>query len=255
MGSAPDTQFGRRLRTRTRDIRRWTDFERSLPLITGTASPPDEREVWEWIRNPLPPAREHALFTTLRLHLGLSDDRFSTDRGFGSLGFVEQHELGDALAPGFFREHNPILRHTVLRRRRTLEDAGLLDRIGVNVHPDAAAPAGTYREVSFEGLGLVTNHPFDVAYRAAKAFTKALRRRSKAAGFMKTLLLQRICSSFASGRATAERMGRREPLDDEEAPRQMEEILEQLTDEESSHLETIVEELSRPEAGTPRQRL
>ena len=231
---------------------RWTDVERSLPLITGEASPPDEREAWEWIRNPLPPAREHALFTTLRLHLGVSDDRFSTDRGFGSLGFVEQHELGDALAPGFFREHNPIVRHTVLRRRRTLEDAGLLERIGVNVHPDPTAPPGTYRGVSFEGLGLVTNHPFDVAYRAAEAFTRALRQRSKAAGFMKTLLLQRNCSSFALGRATAERMLRREALDDEEAPKQVEEVLEELTGEESSHLRTIVDELSRPEARDPK---
>jgi len=28
-----------------------------------------------------------------------------------------------SLAPGFLREHNPIVRHTVLRRRQTLEEA------------------------------------------------------------------------------------------------------------------------------------
>ena len=61
--------------------------------------------------------------------------------------------------------------------------------------------------MSVEGLGLVTSHAFDLAYRAAEEFTDALRTRSKAAGFMKTLLLQRICSSFASGRATAEKCG------------------------------------------------
>ena len=33
---------------------------------------------------------------------------------------------------------------------------------------------------------------------------------------MKTLLLQRICSSFASGKATAEKMLQREILDEEE---------------------------------------
>ena len=101
-------------------------------------------------------------------------------------------------------------------------------------------------------MGLVTSHPFDLAYRAAEAFTDALRQRSKAAGFMKTLLLQRICSSFASGRATAEKMRRREQLDDEEAPRQMEGIVEQVTPEEARHLDTIVEELSRPEARDPK---
>ena len=231
---------------------RWADFERALPLVKGEASPPDEREVWEWIRNPLPPASEHPLFATLRLQIGLSEDRFYTDRGFGSLEYVSQQRLAEALAPGFFGEQNPVVRHTVLRRRRTLEEAGLLERIGVNVHPDPDAPPGTYPGVSLEGLGLVTNHPFDLAYRAAEAFTDSLRQRSKAAGFMKTLLLQRICSSFSSGRATAEKMRRRELLDDDEAPRRMEEILEQLTPEEASHLDTIVDELSRPEARDPK---
>jgi hypothetical protein len=90
-----------------------------------------------------------------------------------SLGFLEHQALGEALALGFLREHNPIVRHTVLRRRRTLEDAGLLERVGVEVHPDPQAPAGTYPGVAFEGLGLVTNHPFDLAYRAAEGFTEA----------------------------------------------------------------------------------
>jgi superfamily II DNA or RNA helicase len=231
---------------------RWADFERALPLVKGEENPPDEREAWEWMRNPLPPTNEHPLFAALRLQLGLSDDRFFTDKGFGALGYVEQQRLGEALAPGFFREQNPIVRHTVLRRRRTLEAAGLLERVGVEVHPDPDAPRGNYRGVNFEGLGLVTNHPFDLAYRAAEAFTDILRQRSKAAGFMKTLLLQRICSSFASGRATAEKMRRRELLEDEEAPRQVEGILEGLSPEEALHLDVIVEELSRPEARDPK---
>jgi len=231
---------------------RWADFERALPVVKGDENPPDEREAWEWLRNPLPPAREHALFGTLRLQLAVPDDRCFTDRGFGSLGFLEQQALGETLAPGFFREHNPVVRHTVLRRRRTLEDAGLLERVGVDVHPDPNATADTYRGVHFEGLGLITNHPFDLAYRAAENFTAAVRKRSKAAGFMKTLLLQRICSGFASGRATAETMRRRELLDDEEQPRQLEGILEGLTVEEARCLDTIVEELSRPEARDPK---
>ena len=61
-------------------------------------------------------------------------------------------------------------------------------------------------------MGLPTNLPFDLAYQAAEAFTAALQKRTKAAGFMKTMLLQRICSSFASGRSTAEKMLRRDIL-------------------------------------------
>ena len=231
---------------------RWREIDQALPLVKGEADAPGEREAWEWIRDPLPPTSEHPLFANLRLQLGIPEDRFFAVRGFGSLGFVEQQTLAEALAPGFFREQNPIVRHTVLRRRRTLEEAGLLERVGADVHPDPDAPAGTYRGVSLEGLGLVTSHAFDLAYQATEAFTKALRQRSKAAGFMKTLLLQRICSSFASGRATAERLRRRETLEDEESQRQMEGVLEGMTREEASHLDTIVEELSRPEAQDPK---
>jgi len=231
---------------------RWVDWERALPVVKGAETPADERDAWEWLKNPLPPGSEDTLFATLRLQLGLSDQAFFTDRGFGSLGFLEQQAVGQALSPGFLREHNPIVRHTVLRRRQTLEEAGLLEKVGVDVHPNPDAPATAYAGIGFSGLGLLTNHPFDLAYQAAEAFTAALKKRTKAAGFMKTLLLQRICSSFASGRATAERMLRRETLEDEEQMKLVEDILSALTPDEASHLRTIVEELSRPEARDPK---
>ena len=133
-----------------------------------------------------------------------------------------------------------------------MEDAGLLEKVGVDIHPDPAAPANTYVGVGFSGLGLLTNHPFDLAYQAAEAFTVELKKRTKAAGFMKTLLLQRICSSFASGRSTAAKMLRREVLEDEEEVKQIEEALSALTSVEAGHLRTIVDELSRPEARDPK---
>jgi hypothetical protein len=231
---------------------RWPDWEKALPVVKGDETPADERDAWEWLRNPLPPGSEDALFATLRLQLGLADQVFFTDRGFGSLGFLEQQALGQALSPGFLREHNPIVRHTVLRRRQTLEEAGLLEKAGVDIHPDPDVPASTYAGIGFSGLGLLTNHPFDLAYQAAEAYTAALQKRTKAAGFMKTMLLQRICSSFASGRATAERMLRRETFEDEEQAKLVEEALSALTPDEAAHLRTIVEELSRPEARDPK---
>jgi Superfamily II DNA and RNA helicases len=189
----------------------------------------------------------------LRLQLGLPEQVFFTDRGFGSLGFLEQQAVGQTLAAGFHREHNPIVRHTVLRRRQTLEEAGLLEKVGVDVHPNPDMPPTAYPGVGFSGLGLLTNLPFDLAYQAAEAFTAALKQRTKAAGFMKTLLLQRICSSFASGRATAEKMLRREsPEEEEEQTKLLEDTLSTLTPIEAGHLRTIVVELSRPEARDPK---
>jgi len=232
---------------------RWLDWQRALPVVKGDEIPPDEREAWEWLRNPLPPGSEEPIFASLRLQLGIPEGAFFTDKGFGSLGFFEQQTVNRTLAPGFFRENNPIVRFTVLRRRQTLEEAGLLEKVGVEVHPDPDAPAGAYPGVGFVGNGLLTNHPFNLAYQAAEDFTKALHKRSKAAGFMKTLLLQRICSSFTSGRSTAEKLLRKAMLEEEEEQMiLLQETLSGLTSEEAGHLRSIIEELSRPEARDPK---
>ncbi len=230
----------------------WSNWERALPLVKGDEAPADEREAWDWLRNPFPPGDEDALFANLRLHLGTDEKMFFTDRGFGSLGFLEQQAVGQALAPEFFREHNPVIRHTVLRRRQTLEEAGLLEKVGVDVHPDPDAAATKYAGAQFSGLGLLTSHPFDLAYQAAEAYTDALKLRSKSAGFMKTMLLQRICSSFSAGLSTAQKMLKREGLEEEEETGLLEQELSEMTPDEAIHLQTIVQELSRPEARDPK---
>ena len=232
-------------------VNQWMAWEKAIPVVKGDEIPADERAAWEWLRNPLPPGDEEPLFAGLRLQLGVPGNVFFTDKGFGSLGFFEQRTLAQTLAPGFFREHNPLVRHTILRRRQTLEEAGLLERIAVNVHPTANASASAYPGIGFSGLGLLTNHPFDLAYQAALDFTTALASHNKSAGFMKTMLLQRICSSFASGRSTAEKLLRGEALDDESAPL-MAEPLGAMDSPAASHLRTIIAELSRPEARDPK---
>ena len=231
---------------------RWAEWEKALPIVKGSETLADERDAWEWLRNPLPPGSEDTLFAGLRLQLNIAEQLFYTDRGFGSLGFLQQQAISQVLAPDFLQEHNPVVRFTVIRRRETLEEAGLLEKIGVDIHPNPDAPATAYYGVGFNGLGLLTNHPFDLAYHAAEDFTEALRKRNRAAGFMKTLLLQRICSSFASGKATAEKMLRREILEDEEQGKLINDTLTTLTSEEAGYLRIIVEELSRPEAHDPK---
>jgi superfamily II DNA or RNA helicase len=230
----------------------WFECDKALPFVKGDQIPLDEREAWEWLRNPLPPAKEDSLFAMLRLQLGLADQAFFTDRGFGSLGFLEQQAIGQTLEPGFLKENNPVVRHTILRRRKTLEDADLLERVGVDIHPNPEAPVTAYSGVGFIGLGLRTNYPFDLAYQAAEAFTTVLQKRTKVAGFMKTLLLQRICSSFTSGRSTAQKMLAKEVIEDEEQAKQVQEVLGAITVEEAGLLQTIVDELSRPEARDPK---
>jgi superfamily II DNA or RNA helicase len=230
---------------------RWSDWEKALPYVKGESTPESASEAWEWLRSPLPPMQDNHLFAVIRSTLGIADNCFCSNHSFKNLGYIEQEQVRQTLDDRFFSEHNPVLRHTVLRRRDTLENKGLLDRIEVNIHPKRSDGA-IYSGQPFFGLGLQTNHPFDLAYRAAEEFTKALSQRSKSAGFMKTLLLQRICSSFASGRLTAEKMLQRELLEDEEEQQEFKAELSMLTPLEASHLERIVEELSRPEASDPK---
>lgn len=230
----------------------WRNPSISLPVLKGEWQPTDEREAWEWLRNPLPPGEDDSAIASLRIQLGIPPRTFFTDLGFGSLGYFEQQNISGMLSPGYFRDHNPFLRHIVLRRRQTLEEAGLLQRIAVEIHPDPRAPQA-YGPIPFIGQGLLTNHPFDLAYEAAEGFTAVLQQRTRAAGFMKTLLLQRICSSFASGKATATKLLRGEDLDDEtdDAPH-LPALLAGMSDAEVAYLRTIIEELSRPEARDPK---
>jgi superfamily II DNA or RNA helicase len=233
-------------------LARWPDIDLVLRYLKGDANPTNEKDVWELIRNPLPPAKEHNCFMALRTSLGINNDCFFSDVGFGSLTHADKVELEYMLDGGFFKHHNPIIRHTVLRKRKTLEEAGLLDRVGVSIHPDPNAAVSAYPGQNFSGLGLMTNHAFNLAYEAAEQFTELLSQRTKAAGFMKSLLLQRICSSFISGRKTAEKMLQRILLEDEEDAQLLINELDGLTPEEAKYLKTIINELSRPEARDPK---
>lgn len=227
----------------------WPNVDKALPYVKGAANPSDVKDVWEMIRNPLPPSSEDPLFAALRQQMDVPDDDFYIDTAFGSLDYPTRNLLEHMLDGGFFRQSNPIVRHTVLRKRLRLEEEGLIKRVGVTIHPQ---PDGGYQGPSFVGLGLMTNHAFDLAYQAAEDFTEALGKRTKAAGFMKSLLLQRICSSFASGRSTAEKMLARTLLEEEEEAQLLVDALDGLTPEEAKYLQTIVSELSRPEARDPK---
>ena len=102
--------------------------QRALPIVKGEETPTDERTPGNGCVTRFRREAKMRCLQRLRLQLGLPDQTFFTDRGFGSLGFLEQQAVGQALAPGFLSEHNPIVRHTVLRRRQTLEEAGLLEQ-------------------------------------------------------------------------------------------------------------------------------
>ena len=165
---------------------------------------------------------------------------------------VREVHLAECLERDFFKKNNPLLRHIVLRKRVELEDQGLLDKVGVDTHP-LPNKMNLYRD-KFIGLGLYTNPPFEEAYRQAEEFCKLLQQRTGIAGFMKTLMLQRICSSFYSGLSTARKMLKHSDLqeDGQELFQETEHILNGMESGEIICLKKIIEELSRDTAVDPK---
>jgi len=226
----------------------WLDFERAIQIVTGKDQPTTTSEVWNLLRNPLPPANEHDVISRIRDNLGIGPADFYCSHKYDDLEYlVKDMWLSECLSDGFFRQYNPVLRHVVLRKRKQLEDDGLLERIGVNTHPMQGKQA--LYQSRFVDLGIRTNTPFEVAYKKAEEFSRLLHQRTPSAGFMKTLMLQRICSSFASGLKTARRMLTHTiSNEDEDTVDSVEHILSQMTPEEVACLREIENQLSRPEA-------
>ena len=74
----------------------------------------------------MPPAREDAVARDIRLQLNTPDTSFFSSVPYSDLDWVARQALGETLETKYWHRSNPILRHTVLRRRDTLEKQGLI---------------------------------------------------------------------------------------------------------------------------------
>ena len=228
----------------------WADCDSAIPVITGDRTVIDEREAWDWFRNPIPPSTEvEVVFGHVRSALGMSDSEYISTIAYSDIpdeeGFIhemfEDEILGEAGGLSFFQRNNPIVRHVVLRTRKQLEDKGLIPRIAVDIHP----VKGQALPVIFDGLGLRTASSFDIAYKAAEDFTAAFGKRQQSASLLRGLILERLCSSYASGLSTARKLleGRRpEAEDDETFDFQIEDLASE--EEERRHLEIMIAALA-----------
>ncbi len=200
------------------DFAKWHRPQEVLPILSGEQRITEPSFAWELLRSPLPVVDStneqfaRRLFSSLRQDLGLinQNDKWDikktlSDLSEDSLEYLED-ELDRVIAgASFFQRENPLIRHIVLRKRVTLEDAGLLSRIGVDVHPDRGLTKEIHQFDSlFEGKALRTSEDFRQAYAEARHFGKVLAQNGKGSGFMKNLMEQRICSSIAAGLNTAQ---------------------------------------------------
>jgi superfamily II DNA or RNA helicase len=219
----------------------------ALKLVTGEERPQGEAEAWPWLSNPLPPGREHTLFDHIRTDLGLKDGVFATAESYTALDdMITREELRELLAQqsglGFLQQHNPVVRHVVLRRRKSLEEAGLMKPVAVEIHPREPEPERRTRiYFGATGRAVETSHALREAFEEAERYTKAMMARNKGAGFMRSLLLQRICSSTTAGLATARALAN-------PAPEAKQALAEALEDEDGLSLAPMDEPPSPTEA-------
>ena len=231
------------------DYARWHKPDEVLPILSGEQEVTDLACAWELLRSPLPPVNSTAdnpvrqLYSAIRQDLGLSVRQFEAGRLADlDIGTRQDFELElerrVASAP-FFQRENPFVRHVVLRKRTTLEEAGLLKRVGVDVYPDVNRVKEIHAfNALFEGLAVRTDEHFREAYNEARLFGKVLGKRGKGGGFMKNLMQQRICSSIVAGINTASALLEGRTLHEESDD--MEEDVALQTDEERAVLELLL---------------
>ncbi len=203
LGSGADHVIGN-------DMSRWRNQpDNALRLVKGEIRPRTEADAWEWLRNPLPPgAEKESLFGFIRQDFGMPDTMAISDRSYTDLDSFLRQDLLDRLTHdtdgrSFFQNNNPVVRHTVLRRRKALEDAGLMKPVAVDLHPrEHEADRRTRAFFGESGRAVTATLALEDAFKAADEYTSALVTRNKGAGFLKSLLLQRICSSSTAGLST-----------------------------------------------------
>lgn len=231
----------------------WHDPEQAVPVVTGEDKVEDIETAWRFLRTPLPPLESsdesdfRRVIHEIRGELGVKDRAFNVNAPVVNLPRAVRDDLEDLINSEkakmrFFQRHNPIVRHVVLRKRKVLEDAGLLQRVGVDLHPNQEKCKDPNAfAVLFQQRALRTDEAFDSAYEAADAFGKAYGKRVKGAGFMKNLLKQRLCSSCVAGLNTAQKILEGQMIEDESEHQPNQGI--EISVEEQDRLKELIDAL------------
>ena len=150
----------------------------SLELITGEKNISDVNEAWLWMSNPMPPAEEDLRsFGRLRMDTRMDDSEFVCRALFSSFKPNNQRRITDALVDGFFKNHNPYIRHIVRRTRSYLENT---------INPETHQSYLPKVEVELLGEAktdsLILESYLGAAYKLAEDFCEKIKKRCPTAG-------------------------------------------------------------------------
>ena len=183
----------------------WYRPSHCLDIATGVLKVPDEddRDGWEYVRDPLPSRHEDPALRRIRDQLGAEDSRwqFKPEALTGLSVAIRRVNLHNGLLPDYGNRFNPLLRCIVRRTRGYLEST---------INP----ATGSYflPKVSVKLFGeenesaLILGGYLHEAYQEAELFSGLLQQRVRGAGFFKTILLRRLGSSMEAGRRTIRKL-------------------------------------------------
>jgi hypothetical protein len=199
-------------------------------IVAGRKNMDQLYEKWQYWRNPIP-ARLDAdteVFDWIRYDLGLSaTDDLATNADIDRLDPSRHFDLD--FMP--LRKVNPFTQWVVKRSRDRLEEEGKLVKIEM-------IPFG-------DGQPILCSHSMEQAFDLAEVFAKALHKRVKAGGFIKTLLQRRIGSSLEAGLNTTRKMLIGRQLDAEDDPDDDAHTIYPLEGSEKGILKRLEEHLTR----------
>lgn len=179
----------------------WHSARKAIELVMGSEDlPQDDIEMWEWLRNPFPPASEGVDYTVLRRSLKLSDsESIAPGSKYQALSAADKNRIRRTFA-NFAKDHNPFIRHIVLRTREYLE---------TTINPATGEPFLKAVKVRLRGEreeDAIRLPPFlQEAYHHAEDFCELIAPRMNS-GFLKTILLRRLGSTIEAGKLTAQKM-------------------------------------------------
>lgn len=173
-----------------------------LDLITGDNIKNDVNDIWQWIRNPMPPAEEDVhSFGEIRKRTRMNEDDFICPRVMSDFRGADRKRVERICKDNFFGSYNPYIRHIIRRERSYLEN---------EINPETGQPYLPKIEVRLLGESereaIRLEGYLGQAYSCAEEFCQLIQKRSPAAGFFKTLLLKRIGSSMIAGLSTGRKM-------------------------------------------------
>jgi superfamily II DNA or RNA helicase len=202
--------------------------EDGVAIASEKLTPPTDREKLVWLGNPFPEALENEALGRVRSQRQINgivlDPALETRLLSDNRVRMELQRLPD---------NSPYVRRIIQRTRLDLEEQGLLPRIDVEAF-DEIIPLPA---------------PLQHAYDLAGEYCKLLGKKKKGMGFLETLLLRRMGSSFHAGLRTTERLLRKETGTDEAEEDETEEddsldaLLAQAGNEEAEILAEIIENL------------